>query len=130
MCLGLKIKALMSQENVEVSELAIQLGKSKQAIYDMLEKNDLNTSILRDLSKIFGVPISYFFEDSNSTNQNTKGNSNVVVGRDNNGNIQLDKCQDDLEAAMREIQYLKALIKEKDERLDEKERLINVLMNK
>lgn len=130
MCLGLKIKALMSQENIEVSELAIQLGKSKQAIYDMLEKNDLNTSILRDLSKIFEVPISYFFEDNNSTNPNTKGNSNVVVGRDSNGNIQLDKCHDDLETALREIQYLKALIKEKDERLDEKERLINVLMNK
>ena len=44
--------------------------------------------------------------------------------------LEVSKCQDELEAAIREIQYLKAIIKEKDERLDEKERLINVLMNK
>lgn len=57
------------------------------------------------------------------------GSGNSVVSGENN-KLEISKCQDDLEVAKREIQYLKDIIKEKDQRLEEKERLINVLMNK
>ena len=117
--IGLKIKELMIQENIEISDLAKKLGKSKQAIYDMLEKKDINTSLLRNLSSIFNVPISVFFEDS-SIAQNTSGNSNVVVGRDNNGQISTTECQDKLEDALLEIKHLK-------ERLMDKEEMIEIL---
>lgn len=127
--IGLKIKELMIKEKLEIPELAKRLGKTKQAIYDMLDKKDLNTSLLRDLSSIFNVPITVFFEEEAIT-QNTTGNSNVVVGRDNNGNIAVAECQDKLEDAMLEIRHLKTLIENKDKLLEEKERLINVLMNK
>lgn len=30
----------------------------------MVEKEDINTSILRDCSKIFNTPISYFFDEN------------------------------------------------------------------
>lgn len=63
MSIGLKIKELMSQEKIDVPTLAKQIGKTKQAVYDMLGKDDLNTSILRQLSVVFNVPISYFFEE-------------------------------------------------------------------
>lgn len=63
MSIGLKIKKLMSQEKIDVPTLARQIGKTKQAVYDMLGKDDLNTSILRQLSVVFNVPISYFFEE-------------------------------------------------------------------
>lgn len=127
--IGLRIKELMVKENIEIPELAKKLGKTKQAIYDMLEKKDVNTSILRDLSSILNVPIAVFFEE-NPITQNTSGNSNVVVGRDNNGHISTAECQDKLEDALLEIEHLKAIVESKDKLLAEKERLINVLMNK
>lgn len=68
----------------------------------------------------------YLLKDNSAI---VNGNGNSVVSGENN-RLEVSKCQDNLEIALREIQYLKAIIKEKDERLDEKERLINVLMNK
>ena len=61
--IGLKIKELMRKENMDAPTLAKRLNKSKQAIYDMLEKKDLNTSILRELAEIFKVPVTYFLTD-------------------------------------------------------------------
>lgn len=127
--IGLKIKELMVKEKIDIPELAKKLGKTKQAIYDMLEKKDVNTSLLRDLSSIFNVPIGIFFEEEPITN-NTTGNSNIVVGRDNNGQISVSECQDRLEDALLEIEHLKEIIDAKDKLIDEKERLINVLMSK
>lgn len=127
--IGLKIKELMVQEKIDIPELAKKLGKTKQAVYDMLEKKDVNTSLLRDLSSIFNVPISIFFVEDPITNSTT-GNSNIVVGRDNNGQISISECQDRLEDALLEIEHLKEIIEAKDKLIDEKERLINVLMNK
>lgn len=60
---GLKIKELASKEKLEIPELATKLGKSKQAVYDMLSKQDLNTSVLRELASIFNVPITAFFQE-------------------------------------------------------------------
>lgn len=68
MCIGLKIKELMSKEKIDAPTLAKRLGKSKQAIYDMLEKSDMNTSLLRELSKIFGVPVTFFLTDKEEGN--------------------------------------------------------------
>lgn len=62
--------------------------------------------------------------------QHIEGNSNIVVGRDNNGHINMAECQDRLEDALLEIKHLKEVLEAKDKLLDEKERLINVLMNK
>lgn len=118
----------MVQEKLEIPEVAKKLGKTKQAVYDMLEKKDVNTALLRDLSKIFNVPITAFFEES-PVSQVSNGNSNVVVGRDNNGSISIKDCQDKLDDALLEIKHLKGEIEGKDKLILEKERLIDVLLN-
>lgn len=115
--IGLRIRELMIQENIEVSELAKKMGKTKQAIYDMLEKKDVNTSLLRDLSSILNVPIAAFFEEG-KVNQNVNGDSNILVGRDNNGNISMEECQDKLDDALREIKHLKERLKDKEEMIE------------
>ena len=66
MGIGLKIKTLLSRDHIDAPALAKIIGKSKQAVYDMLEKEDLNTSLLRMLSKIFNVPITYFFDEEDN----------------------------------------------------------------
>lgn len=63
--IGHRIKDLMEQKKIDAPELARRIGKTKQAVYAMLEKEDLNTSILRELSLIFNVPVTYFLSDNN-----------------------------------------------------------------
>ena len=59
--IGLKIRHLMDKENLDAAKLGKRLGKTKQAVYDMLAKEDLNTSVLRELSN---VPLTYFVSEN------------------------------------------------------------------
>lgn len=63
MGIGLKIKDLASKKNLTLAELAKKLGKTKQAVYEMVEKDDLNSSIIRECASIFGVTAGYFFDE-------------------------------------------------------------------
>ena len=94
MNIGLKIRELASKENLEIPAIAEKLGKSKQAVYDMLSKQDLNTSVLRELSVILKVPITAFFQENDDLNP---GNS----------------IQEKLELAYQEIEKLKRQLEEK-----------------
>lgn len=130
MKIGLVIKELMLKQNIEVADLAKRLGKTKQAVYDMLDKEDVNTSLLRELAAIFNVPITIFFDNSVNNNQSNTGNNSIVLGQNNNvDSLNLD-YKEKLESASVEIKHLKEVIDAKDKLLQEKERLINVLMNK
>lgn len=130
MKIGLVIKELMLKQNIEVADLAKRLGKTKQAVYDMLDKEDVNTSLLRELAAIFNVPITFFFDNSVNNNQSNTGNNSIVLGQNNNvDSLNLD-YKEKLESALVEIKHLKEVIDAKDKLLQEKERLINVLMNK
>ena len=129
MKIGLVIKELMLKQNIEVADLAKRLGKTKQAVYDMLDKEDFNTSLLRELAAIFNVPITIFFDNSVNNNQSNTGNNNIVLGQNNNvDSLNLD-YKEKLESALIEIKHLKEVIDAKDKLLQEKERLINVLMD-
>ena len=128
MKIGLVIKELMLKQNIEVADLAKRLGKTKQAVYDMLDKEDVNTSLLRELAAIFNVPITIFFDNSVNNNQSNTGNNSIVLGQNNNvDSLNLD-YKEKLEGALVEIKHLKEVIDAKDKLLQEKERLINVLM--
>jgi hypothetical protein len=129
MKIGEKIKVLMSESNIDIAALAKDLGKSRQAVYDLLDKKDVNTSVLRDLCKIFNVPITIFFEENISHLSNVSGDSNIVVGHNNNGEINAN-CKQKLDNALSEIKFLKAELDNKNKLLEEKERLINVLLKK
>lgn len=60
--IGLKIKELMSERKIDAPTLAKRLNKTKQAVYVMLEKEDISTSVLREVANVFDVSLSYFFE--------------------------------------------------------------------
>lgn len=115
MYIGLKIKELASKEKLTLADLAKRLGKTKQAVYEMVEKEDVNTAILKKLCNEFNVPINYFFED-NSGMSVTANNNSQAVGI---GNITRNDGQ-------AEISLLKERIKYLEELLAEKERLIKV----
>lgn len=93
MCIGLKIKELMSKEKMDAPTLARELGKTKQAVYDMLEKEDVNTAILRQLSNIFKVPVTFFLTEE----------------QENGNQEELDLLRREVIALKEEIQRLKEL---------------------
>lgn len=101
MCIGMKIKELASKEKITLPELAEKLGKTKQAIYDMVDKEDMNTSIVRKCAEIFNVPVSYFFGEAVA--QTAANSDNVLLAE--------------------RVRHLEEL-------LAEKERLIKVLMDR
>ena len=132
---GLEIKEKLKRCGFTQSEIAVKLGVSPQTFNAYLKVDDIK---LENIATAIGQDISFFYPNicnkNNSASVNGSGNS-VVSGEHNK--LEVSKCQDELEAAMREIQYLKNIINEKDKRLEEKdkhladkERLINVLMNK
>ncbi|WP_291584881.1 helix-turn-helix transcriptional regulator [Bacteroides sp.] len=93
MNIGLRIRELASKEKLEISEIAEKLGKSKQAVYDMLSKQDLSTSVLRELSVILRVPITAFFQENNDFDSD-------------------NSIQEKLELAYQEIERLRKEIEE------------------
>ena len=64
--------------------------------------------------------------DKNNVSQQVIGNSNILLGGNNKGNI----TSSEIDNILREIKRLKDEINSKNKLLEEKERLINVLMNK
>jgi len=120
MYIGLKIKELASKENLTLSDLAKRLGKTKQAVYEMVEKEDVNTAILKKLCSEFDVPINYFFEDNSGMSIVADNNSQAVVGVGNSVH----------NGEQAEISLLKEKVKHLEELLAEKERLIKVLMER
>lgn len=93
MNIGLRIKELASKEKLEIPEIAERLGKSKQAVYDMLSKQDLNTSVLRELSAILKVPITAFFQENDDLSPSSS-------------------IQEKLESAYQEIERLRKEVEE------------------
>ena len=129
MHIGNKIKEEVSKRNISVTDFAKLINKSRPYTYSIFEKENIDTELLIHISSVLNLSPASFFEDiTPSVMQN--GTKNVLVGRDNNGNISTNECQDKLEDAMIEIKHLKEVIDAKDKLLQEKERLINVLMNK
>lgn len=117
-----KIKSLMEENSDTKVGLAQGTGLSDQTIGNILRGADFKVSSLKKIADYFSVPIGYLFGEC-TIEQNTEGNSNIVVGRDNNGQISTSECQDKLDDALLEIRHLKELNAEK-------ERLIQVLLRK
>lgn len=72
MHIGLKIRELAEKKNLTLANLAKSIGKTKQAVYEMVEKEDVNTQILKQLSTIYNVPIEFFFGASEENHDDYK----------------------------------------------------------
>lgn len=104
--IGIKIRELLSQKNIDAVTLAKRLGKSKQAVYDMLDKQDVNTSIIRELSVILDVPIVYFFEEDDEGKENVDLVNDVSFEELQTENIKLRAKVELLRDQVRELSGL------------------------
>lgn len=124
-----KLKILVDNSGLSKQSIAEKCNISRPTLDNVLGGADAKISTIESLALFFNVPVGEFF-DTNNVNQSCNGNPNVMVGRDNNGSISTAECQNKLDDALLEIKHLKEVIDGKDKLLEEKERLINVLMKK
>lgn len=113
MGIGLIIRNLAEKQNISLPLLAKRMNITKQGLYKILEKDDVNTAIVRQCSKIFHVPAGYFFEESGTGSAIANNNSVAAINSEISvlGNVVLEER-----------------IKGLEKLLEEKERTIKILM--
>ncbi len=130
--IGDRIKKLIEESRYSVPQVAERLNMTNQNLYKILKKESVDSNLLFDLSKLFGVPISYFFEDENGSSAINLGEKNIALAGSGN-NFFKENAQDvntisKITELEQKVQHLTELIKQKDIIIAEKERLINTLL--
>ena len=69
---GSRIKQEMLNARMTVNDVSEHLKISKTAVYDIFKKKDVSTSLLRDLSTLFQVPMSVFVEEPTDSSELNK----------------------------------------------------------
>lgn len=77
---GSRIKQEMLNARMTVNDVSEHLKISKTAVYDIFKKKDVSTSLLRDLSTLFKIPMSVFVEDT--TDSSSELNKVLTACRD------------------------------------------------
>ena len=119
---GQKIKDIISNKGLTQKQVFNRAGIKEATFYSLFNQTaNPSSNILESIADVLGCSIDDFFDRNNDAQlinigHNVSGNGNKVTG-----DIALSECQS-------EVAHLKELLKEKDELLNEKERLIKVLM--
>lgn len=61
--IGFKIKNLIENSKYTVAQVADLMGMTNQNLYKILKKDSVDSKIIIELSKLFGVSVNYFFDD-------------------------------------------------------------------
>lgn len=117
MLIAKKLRDLMESNGDTKVGLGAQTRLSDQTINNILNGSDMKVSSLQKIALYYKMPIGYFFDETNRTY--ISGDKNQI----GNGNVIIDDCPAQLNEAHKEIEHLKQII-------EEKERLIQVLLNK
>jgi transcriptional regulator with XRE-family HTH domain len=105
-----KIKELMSKERYTIPTLAHDVGMTKANMYNILTKNQKVTiELLEELSKLFNVPMKYWFDDQGDPSMVREDGESYV------------KYMNDL------VNALNKIIEMKDQELNRMREEINIL---
>lgn len=114
---GKNLKGLIDALGISQRKLAEQMGVTPQTISAILTAKDVRTSTIERIASVTNMPISYFFkEECEHKNAVASGNGIAVAGNNNVAGSNNAVLQE-------RINMLEKL-------LEEKERLIKVLMEK
>jgi transcriptional regulator with XRE-family HTH domain len=139
----LKIKQLVKLKKITYQEFADELDISRQTVNNWFKgRSNISIPHLKKIASYFGVPVSYFFDETPSGVSNVVNNghnSNVIAG--SNIQITLAKKESEiellkakLEACHREIESrekeFKSIIESKEKEIATLRELIDVLKEK
>lgn len=115
--IGNEIHRIMEEKGLVKRQVAIKLGMSASRLGQLRAHESIDSCLLERICKVIEVSPGYFFDDwpndcyTFGESQSVNASSNVVTA----GN---------------EVEALRELLKEKDLRIAEKERVINLLMER
>ena len=120
-----KLAQLIDERRIVKTKLCEELDISVMTLNNFLNKgSELGSSKLERIADTFQVPIDYFYDREVEIDEkwhighNVNGNGNKV-----SGDISISEYQ-------KEIEHLTQLLHEKQIIIDEKERTIQILLNK
>ncbi|WP_288259111.1 helix-turn-helix transcriptional regulator [uncultured Bacteroides sp.] len=120
-----KLAQLIDERRIVKTKLCDELDISVMTLNNFLNKgSEIGSSKLERIADKFQVPIDYFYDREVEIDEkwhighNVNGNGNKV-----SGNISISEYQ-------KEIEHLTQLLHEKQIIIDEKERTIQILLNK
>ena len=115
---GKELKEKKAQQNISALAIAKKLGISAQALNSTFNAADVKSGTLERIAEVLGVKMSFFYP-MDSTSAVASGNGNVVGNNNAVGNLTVG----DAAVLQERVTMLEKL-------LDEKERLIKVLMER
>ncbi|ROT17993.1 XRE family transcriptional regulator [Muribaculaceae bacterium Isolate-113 (HZI)] len=121
MHIGKKIKELAEKKKLTAPKLGKALGITKQAIYDLYDKEDVNTKLLKQIADALGVPVAIFFDEEGTKTdiqEQIGGRQNIQnkAGRDVVNGMNMAE-HDELIRLREEVKSLKAKIKDKEDEI-------------
>jgi transcriptional regulator with XRE-family HTH domain len=124
----LYIKDLAEKKGITLRELAERAGIKYTSLYTLMKKGSTNTATLESIAKVLDVSAGYFFDEIPTITQtgNVSGRDGVHGHSVNVGGgtarIELDNKDKD-----KEIEHLKELLAEKEARIADKDKMIELL---
>lgn len=118
-----RIRYLSRVKKISIRQLSRMINKKEGTIQQIMKTGQTNTSTIEQIAKIFEVPVGYFFDDYIQKDMYLSVedvNNHSLYGKNALGEDSISKDK--------EIEYLRALLVEKERLLQDKERLIRILM--
>lgn len=127
--IGNEIKRILDERRIVKKQFASDIGMTEMNLYKILRKESIDSGLLYRIACTLAVPVDVFFDEIPS---GTTGIGHKVTGSRNNvaGNSSIHGDAVELEKARVQIAFLQKEIEDKVRLIEEKERLIRILMEK
>lgn len=125
---GDRIKSVLREHKVKITELALLLGESQSNTSALLSGSDIKTGLLERISSATGIPVSEFFGEKPSISATMHGGqgNRMMTGT---GNVMSSGNAELIAALKEQIETLTAIIEKKNDDLKDANEKINKLID-
>lgn len=131
--IGNKIDRIIKEKNLKSKEIADKADITSVYLSQIKKKSSIDTELLEKIAAALNVPISSFFDESITVEQNVSARdvTGNIVGIDNRHyySDSPDVLKAQIDILEERIKEKDSLIKEKDSQIKEKDSLIKELLN-
>ena len=106
MHIGSEIKKIVIEKNISITELANKLGRTRALMYDIYERQSIDTELLLKLSKILNFNFFSLYVNSSHLIEKSLFNENMK-----NKELEIKNLKSILKTKESEILYMKKIIK-------------------
>lgn len=126
---GQELKARIMEVGKSQKDIADYLGVTAQSLSSVLSAKDVRSGTIEKIAQVLNVPISFLYgEKDKDQSAVASGHGIAVAGNNNVAGSNVTMCDN---AVLQErIKFLEQQVKDKESIIDEKERLIKVLLEK